>query len=73
MSDDLRLTKNGRKVVAAFEKAGIPVEVRAGTKHYLVYHRGELVYKFGQGSTVPGHAQRSLRRAIRKITAKRNR
>ncbi len=63
----MTLPKQGREVLRAFQKAGLEVEVRSASKHYLVYHRGELVYKFGQGTTAKGWTRKALGATIRRL------
>lgn len=61
------LPKRGREVLRAFDKAGLAVELRSAAKHYLVYHKGELVYKFGQGTTAKGWTDKTLAATIRRL------
>lgn len=51
----------------AFKKAGLDAEVRSAKKHYLVYCGGELVYKFGQGTTTKSWQQTNLEALIRRL------
>jgi hypothetical protein len=60
------IPKAGREVLRAFKKAGLEVELRSASKHYLVYFQGELVYKFGQGTTSRAWMKRSLEATIRR-------
>lgn len=64
----ITLPRRGREVLKAFKTAGLDVDVRPASKHYLVYHKGELVYKFGQGTTVPRYADKALASVIRSLS-----
>ena len=63
----MTLNKVARDVVQAFKKAGIEIEVPQKSKHYLVYHHGKLVYKFGQGTKAPVWATAALNQVIRDL------
>ncbi len=64
------IPKAGRDVLRAFRKAGLEVDLRSASKHYLVYYEGELVYKFSQGTTAPPYARKTVEKAIRKLKAR---
>ena len=61
--------KNAREVLVEFEKNGIEVEVVQKRRHYLVFHQGQLIYKFGQGTKKPSWAMNSLAATINRIKA----
>jgi hypothetical protein len=67
MSRAQTYNKVAREVIQQFKDSGLEVEIVAGTKHYLVYHRGEQVYKFGQGTKRPGWAMVKLDALIRRL------
>lgn len=67
MSSRRVMSKAGRDVLRAFKKAGLEVELRCASKHYLVYHDGELVYKFSHGTTAPPFARKTVEHRIRRI------
>lgn len=69
MSRTQSLNKVAREVVQTFKDSGLEVEIVSGTKHYLVYHEGALVYKFGQGTKRPHWAMRKLDVVIRRLKA----
>lgn len=63
----MSFNKSAREVLAVFEKHGLEVEVVQKRKHYLVFHRGDLVYKFGQGTKKPSWAMNSLTATINRL------
>ena len=67
MSRAQTYNKVAREVVQQFKDSGLEVEIVSGSKHYLVYCRGALVFKFGQGTKRPGWAMAKLGQVIRRL------
>lgn len=63
----MAIPKQGQEVIRDFQSAGLSIQVVAKAKHYLVYHEGVIVYKFGQGTKAPVYAKGRRAAVIRRL------
>lgn len=61
--------KDHRTVLKDFAKAGLEIEVVSRSKHYMIYHKGDLVYKFSHGKSSRNRDQRNRAALIRGLQA----
>lgn len=67
----MSLNKCAREVIDEFRRSGIEVEIVQKRRHYLVFHGGNLVYKFGQGTKKPSWAMNALSATINRLKSER--
>lgn len=66
----MTIPKQGQDAIRDFRAAGLEIEVVQKQKHYLIYHQGEIVYKFSQGTKAPAYAPGRRAAIIRRLLEK---